>query len=154
MLLLIELLLLIPWDSFTAEHNPIKDLIQIVKLSETEWMKNRTMKRIVHRCISLVYTLTINMDLCKTIRDILAKDDMMTFFDKLSSNSSDKHVRFTSALISWTMNREDIATREYSPAMIKTYVQYLNKCTRDPLQQCHGVPIDTMITTLTGMYIM
>lgn len=149
-----ELLLLIPSDSFTAEPNLIKDLIRMVAVSETDWMKNSIIKRIVHRSISLVYTLTIDMDLCKVIKDILAKDNMMAFFGNLSSNSSDKHVRFTSALISWTMNREDTATREYSPAMIKTYVQYLHKCTRDPLQQCHGVPIDTMITTLTGMYRM
>ena len=149
---MVELLLLIPSDSFSTDRNLIKDLIKVVKLSETKWIRESITKSIIHRSISLTYTLAINMDLCKIIKEVLDEDGMMKFFDELSVNSSDKHIRFTAALINWTMNREDMAIRQYSPEMIKTFVRYLNKCVGDPLQQCHGVPIDTMITTLTGMY--
>lgn len=149
---MVELLLLIPCNSFNTERKLIKDLIQIIQLSETNSMRNSLTKSIIHRSISLMYTLVINMDLCKVINEILDEGDMSKFFEELSSTSSDKHIRFTSALITCTMNRKDADTQQYSSEMIKTFVRYLNKCTGDSLQQCHGVPIDTMITTLTGMY--
>ena len=115
------------------------------------WSGDKTIKIIIQRSISLIYTLTINENLRKTIIEILSQGDMIHFFDELSLKSSDKHVRFASGLISWTLNKDNLTDRKYSPEMIKTFVRYLNKCGGDPLQQYHGVPIDSMITTLTGL---
>ncbi len=147
---MIELLLLIPPESFQSKVSLIKDLINIVKLSETDSIMDKIIKKIIRRSISLIYTLTINMDLRKTVMEIISEGTMIQFFDKLSLKSPNKHIRFTSALISWTLNEENLSNRKYSPEMLKSFVSYLNKCGEDPLQQCHGVHIDSMIKTLTG----
>jgi hypothetical protein len=149
---LVELLLLIPPESFNSAPNLIKDLVNIVKLtvSENDSTINKETKKLIQRSISLIYTLTTDANLCKMISKSFLEDGSMELFDELATTSSDKHVRFTSTLISWTLNGENMANRKCSPQMIKTFVQYLNKCEGDPLQQCHGVPLDSMLTTLTG----
>ncbi len=93
------------------------------------------------------------MDQCRTIMEVLSRRDTIQFFNHLSSKSSDKHVRFTSVLICWPLNKQNLANQEYSPELIKTCVHYPDKCGDDSLHQCHGVPIDTMITIFTGVYI-
>lgn len=148
--MLIELLLLIPAKSFDAEPNLINDLLNIIKLGKHDLTTNDETKKLIQQSISLIYTLTTDTNLCQLIRNSLPNDGVTELFDELSSVSSDEHVRFTSALISWALNKENIANRKYSPQMIITFVHYLNECEENPLQQCKGLPLDSMITTLTG----
>jgi hypothetical protein len=115
---------------------------------------NKETKKLTQRSISLIYTLTTDTNLCEIISKSLLEDGKIKFFDQLSSTSSDKHIRFTSVLISWTLNKENMANREYPPEMLKMFVHYMSKCEEDPSQQCKGVPLDSMITTLTGMYMI
>jgi hypothetical protein len=114
---------------------------------------NEETEKLIRRSISLIYTLTIDPDLCKLVRNSLPDDEVIELFDELSSVSPDKHIQFTSTLISWTLNKENTANRKYSPQMIKTFVHYLRECRGDPLQQCQGLPLDSMVSTLTGTYM-
>lgn len=131
--------------------NLIKDLLNIVQQSANNSTMNKETKKLTQQSISLIYALTTDTNLCEIISKSLLEDGKIELFDQLSTTSSDKHIRFTSVLISWTMNKENMANRKYSPEMIKTFVHYMSKCGGDPLQQCKGVPLDSMITTLTGM---
>ena len=147
---MIELLLLIPAKSFNSEPNLINDLLSIIKLDKGDLTANEETRKLIQRSISLIYTLTTDADLCQLIRNSLPNDDVTALFDELAETSSDEHVRFTSALIGWALNKDNIANRKYSPEMIQTFVHYLNECEGNPLQQCNGLPLDSMITTLTG----
>lgn len=150
--LLFELLLLIPAKIYNSQPNLIKDLLSIVRLNANDSTINKETKKLIQRIIALIYTLTTDENLCKIIRKSLIDAGVIELFDNLSLTSSDKHVRFTCALICWTLSRENMADRKYSPQMIETFVHYLTECGGDPLQQCHGVPLDSMITTLSGTY--
>lgn len=149
---LVELLLLIPARSFSSSASLINDLLNVAKLSKNNsiTITNEETKKFFQRTISLIYTLSTDPDLGKLICNSLPNDEVLELFDELSSVSLDKHIQFTSALIVWTLNRENTANRKYSSQMIETFVHYLNECEGDPLQQCNGLPLDSMITTLSG----
>ena len=148
---MVDLLLLIPPESFILNSTLIDSLITIAESDGIRSDIDKETKQLLERSISLIYMLTTNKDIRKIISDTLQKDNMSKFFRNLSTTSPNEHVQFMSALIDWILTGENMTNQEYSPEMIKTFVHYLYKCEEDPLQKCHGVPLDSMITTLIGM---
>lgn len=141
---------MIPTSNFESDPKFLENLIDIVQLSETHWMEIEESKRIIQRSISLIYTLTMSVNICEIIKQNLLKHDRINFFSNLSSNSTNKHIKFTSTLIHWSLNKQNQSNQTYSPTMIRTFVYYLNKCGDNSSQQYYGVSIDSMIKTLTS----